>query len=194
MHLTRAALGVVGIPLLSGCMMMGAVGHAGGLTGMGVTGHMESGRPAPLRQRAEATSSGLTIALSFPRPTSGGACTISALLRSDGGAREPTDGEVWLHVQTPGGSVDRLPMERYESSTGWIYQTRYVFLTSGLYVVTADARSSAGKEVRTVSVTTRAEVSARAHSAGHDWLPPAALIGSLGMVAMMVIMMGGSAS
>ncbi len=191
MQLTRAVLGVAGVPLLSGCMMMGAMGHTGGLAGTGMAGPMEGEKVEGSLQRAEASSGGLAIALSFPAPTSGTVVTISALLLSDSGDQEPTDGEIWLRVRTPGGSVDRLRMQSVRSSGAATHRARYGFVTPGLYLVTADARLGTGGDVRTVSVTARAKVSTEAHVDRHEWLMPAAAVGSLGMVAMMVVMMGG---
>jgi hypothetical protein len=175
-------------------MIMGGWGHTAGIAGAGVTGHVPSHQTIAPFQRSEASSGNLTITLSFPTPTGGSVVTVSAVLRSDGHDRDPADGEIWLPVERPDGRVDQLPMQRYQSATGAIYQAPYGFPTSGLYVVTADARAGTGTDARTVSVTTRAEVVAAAPGERHDWLIPAAVLGSLGMVAMMVFMTGGSTS
>jgi hypothetical protein len=176
MQQIRAVIGVAWVPLLSGCMAMGGLGHTSGLLGTGLGGHMESDKKALLLQRAEASNGGLTIGLSFPPPTSGTVVTISALLRSDPGDQEPTEGEIWLRVQTPGGSVDRLRMQSVRSSGAATHRARYGFVTPGLYVVTADARLGTGADVRTVSVTTKVEVSRAEHVDRHlrlqSGLPP----------------------
>jgi hypothetical protein len=160
MHLPAAVLGIVGVPLLSGCMLMGGWGHTAGL-GASMAGHTVSRQTVGSLQRSEASSGGITITLSFPTPTIGSVVAISALLRSEGGDREPADGEVWLRVQTPSGIVDQLRMQRPAGIADGTHQTRYSFSTPGLYVVTADARSGTGAEVHAVSVTIEVEPAAR---------------------------------
>lgn len=176
MQQIRAVLGVAWVPLLTGCMMMGGLGHTSGLLGTGLGGPMETDKTAVLLQHAEASNGGLTIALTIPTPTSGTVVAISALLRSDRRDEEPSDGEIWLRVQTPGGSVDRLRMQSVRSSGAATHRARYGFVTPGVYFVTADARLGTGADVRTVSVTTKAEVSREAHVGRHDrrlsGLPP----------------------
>lgn len=188
MNKTTAVLGAAGVLLLGGCMMMGGLGHAHGLAGMQVTRHLETGRTTGLQERAEASSGDFTITLSFPAPTRGSTRTISALLRSDRGDRESTDEAVLLRIQTPGGSVDELPMQGYPSPGGRIYQTQYRFETSGLYVLTADARARAGEDMPTVSVTIRAAVGTEADSHWHGGRRLQPSFAGLGMV----VMMGGS--
>jgi hypothetical protein len=50
-----------------------------------------------------------------------------------------------------------------------------------------------GVDARTVSVTTETEVGGRMRGHEDGWLVPAAVLGGLGMVGMMLLMMGGSA-
>ncbi len=106
----------------------------------------------------------------------------------------PTAGTVYLEYpssgnnnQTPGGSVDQLRMQRLHASATATFQARYSFAADGLYLVTAEGRAGKGAHVRTVSVTARAVVGQDMHGGGHDWLMPAAVLGGLGMLAMMAI-------
>lgn len=186
MTLSRAVLGIAGIPLLGGCMA-GGWGHTGVPAGTYVSGHMGPGWTVPSSQRAEGTGDGLSIVLLIPAPTAGTVGTIAVQLRSGPGDPEPADAEIRLRIEGPVGSVDDLPMQRERSSGAWTYQAQYGFAVPGRYVVTAEARFGAGTDVRTVSVTTGAEVGA-AREYRHDWSVPV-FVGGLGMVAMMVFMM-----
>lgn len=94
MNLTRVVLGIHWVPLLSGCLM-GGMAHTGGI-GRGEIGPMQG----PL-QHAEASSGELTIALSFPIPSTATAVPMEARLGTASDRREPTDGEIWLRIQTP---------------------------------------------------------------------------------------------
>jgi hypothetical protein len=188
MTLARAVFGVAGIPLLGGCMMAGAWGHAGGPAGPSSDEHMAARWTAAASQGAEATADGLTIVLSIPAPTAGRLVTIGAHLRSDDSDQAPADAEIRLRVVGPGGSADDLPMRRDRSSEAGTHQAQYRFSVPGRHVVTAEARSGAGEDVRTASVTADAEVAA-APVYRHHWSLPAAIIGSLAMVAMMAFMM-----
>ena len=192
MRLTRPVLGVAGVPLLSGCLMLGGMGHTG--DGLGVPTAIDGSStqlPAPL-QRAEASSGSLTLALSFATPRSGAAVAIDAQLRADSAPHELTDGNVWLRIHTPGGSVDQFRMQRVYSSTAGTYQAQYRFPTAGLYLVTAEGRTGMGADVRTVLVTAEVEVSRGAQGDRHDWLAPVRILSSLGMVVTMALMMAGS--
>lgn len=186
MNLARIVLSVAAVPLLGGCMMMGGIAHTGGPAG---PAHMETGPVAAPLERAEATSGGLTIALSFPPPSSGELIAIEARLRADDAPPKPTDEEVWLRIEAWGGSVEEIRMEPVRSSSG-TYRAQHVFPTAGLYLVTAEARVGPGADVRAVSVTSRAEVSRDARDGRHGWIAPA-VVGGLGMVALMALMMGG---
>ncbi len=192
MHLTRAVLGIAGVPLVSGCMMMGGWGHTAGPASAHKKDHTVSGQTPASPVRSEASNGGLTIMLSLPRPTMDSVATITASLRSDRGDQEPIDGEIWLRVQTPSGSVDQLRMQKEHSLAGGIYQAQYGFPTLGLYAMTADARAGAGTDLRTVSVMIEVEIGDNRPEDGHHWLTPAALGGGLGMLALMAVMMGGS--
>lgn len=188
MTLARAVLGVATMPLFGGCMMAGGWGHGGVPARTYADGHMAPDWTVAAPLRAEATGDGLTIVLSIPTPAAGSVVTIGVQLRSDGGDPE-ADAEIRLRIDGPGGSIDDLPMQRDRSSGAGTYQAQYGFAVPGRYAVTAEARSGAGAEVRTVSVSARAEVAAPA-GYRHDWAVPAAIIGGIGMVAMMAFLMG----
>ncbi len=187
----RVVLGAVCVQSLSGCMVMGGIGHMGG-GAISAPGDMQSRDLSASVQHAEASSGGLTIALSFPSPTGGdGAVPIDAWLITDTDHRDLTDGVVWLLIQTPTGGVDRVDMQLHSSSAG-TYRARYRFTVSGSYLVTAEGRSGTGADMRTVSVTTEATV--EGGSGGRDgWVTPVAVLGGLGMVVMMALMMVNSA-
>jgi hypothetical protein len=170
-------------------MMMGGIGHTGGPAGMAGAAHMESGPVAAPLERGEVSSEGLTIALSFASPSRGELIAIEARLRADDGPDEPTYGEVRLRIEAPDGSVERIRMQPLGPSSG-TYRAPYLFATAGLYLVTAEARVGAGADVRTVSVTSRAEVGGDAHDGRHAWIAPA-VVGGLGMAALMALMMSG---
>lgn len=183
-------LGVTWVPLLSGCMMLGGAGHTGGWVGLDDAAVSGQG-PAPLR-RAEASSGGLTIALSVPAPSGGTAVAIEAWLRPDSAGIDLDGADVRLRIETPGGRVDGLHMQRVDSATPGSYQAFYSFPTTGVYLVTAEGQAGTGAHVRTVAVTARTRVSAHARGGGHDWVTPVAILGGLAMVAAMALMMGGS--
>lgn len=182
--------GAAWVPLLSGCMMPFGAWHGDGPSGMG---HMASWEVTEVTQNAEASDDGLTIGLSFATPGWGREALIDASLSEEGVRREPVRGEVWLRIRTPGGSVDQLRMDPLGLSQGATHRARYRFADAGLYQVTAEGRIGSGSDTRSVSVTTDTEVDGRIHGHGDRWLPPAAVLGGLGMVAMMILMMGGSA-
>lgn len=189
MGLTRSLLNTAWVPFLSGCMMWGGMGHTSGTDWMGGMGYAKNGESL---QRAEASSAGLTIVLSFPTPSSGAAVAIDATLFADSAPHALIDGDVWLQIQTPSGAVDQLRMERLQPSSEGAYETRYSFATAGLYLVTAEGRTRSGADERAVSVTAQAQVNGHAQDGGHHWLMPAAVLGGLGMVATMALMMSGS--
>ena len=191
MGLGRLLLNTGWVPVLSGCMMWGGMGHTSGTDWMGGTGSAKNGQFSQRSVRAEATSAGLTIVLSFPPPSSGAAVAIDARLFADGVAHHVVDGDMWLRVQTPSGAVDQLRMQRLEPWSEGAYQAHYSFATPGLYLVTAEGRTGRGADERAVSVTARAQINGHAQDGRHQWLAPAVL-GGLGMVATMVLMMGGS--
>lgn len=186
---TRVVLSVAGIPLLSGCMMMGGIGHTGGLGGTAGAGHTESAQIGAPLERAEASSGGITIALSFRLPSHGAEVAIDAWLRADSAHHELADADIWLRIRTPSGGVDEIRMERLGSS-GETYQAHYGFPTAGPYHVTAEGRVGTAAAVRTVSVTTRVEVEGESHDGRHDWLMVGGILGGLGMVVLMALMMG----
>ena len=192
MDSTRAVLTIAGIPLLSGCMMMGGWGHLAGPMGTHVPGDVTSGQGMVASQQADASSDGLTITLSVPVPTGGALVTISAWLRADHDDREPADGEVWLHIRTPRGNVDRLRMREPGFVGEGTFHAEYAFATSGAYVVTAEARSGTGRDARTVSVTAEVEVGDARWDDSAQWVTPVVVVGSLGMLALMAVLMGGS--
>lgn len=193
MRLTTKVLGIVWVPLLSACMMVGGAGHTDGWDGPEDAGDAASGHaPAPLR-RAEASSGGLTIALSIPAPAGGAALAIEAWLRPDSAGIDLDGADVRLRIETPGGRVDGLHMQRVDwPGPARHYQALYSFPTTGVYLVTAEGRTGTGPEIRMVSVTARADVSGHANGGRHDWVAPVAILGGLGMVAMMALMMSGS--
>lgn len=193
MRLTMAVLSVAGVPLLGGCMMMGGWGHAAGLMGPGLTRPGVSEQRTASWRHAEAASDGLTLTLAFPVPTGGDGVTISAWLRWDDDVPEPPDGEIWLRIQTPGGSVDRVRMQEPASPADGTYRAWYAFVMSGTYVVTADARSGTGADTRMVSVTAEMETGDVRWDGESGWVTPAALAGGLGMLALWAAMMGGVA-
>jgi len=186
-------LGALWVPLLSGCMMPFGAWHGAGYAGMG---HMQSrgawdvtGVP-PV---AEASDGGLTIGLSIATVGRGGEALIEAALSENGVRREPTRGEVWLTIRKPGGSVDRLRMASLGASQGATHRVRYRFGDAGLYQIIAEGRIGSGADTRSVSVTTETKVDGQIHGHGKGLLMPAAVLGGLGMVGMMVLMMSGSA-
>lgn len=206
MKRTRVVLAVVWAPFLSGCMMMGGLGHWGGsghMSGPGHavgTGHM--GEPGaavtadvasePIRpplQHAEASNAGLTIELDIPTPSRGGFVAIDALLRRDGAQDDLTDAEVWLRIRRPRGSVDSLRMQPTHSPGERSYRTFYAFPIGGQYVVTAEGRTGVVGDSRVVSVTARVDVGGM-DASRRNWLVPAALLSGAGMVALMALMMG----
>lgn len=192
MNLTRVVLSVAGIPFLGGCMMMGGVGHTGNPGMMSDAGRAPGGQPPAPVQRAEASGGGLSIALAFPSPSGGEPVAIDAWLLTDSIHRDLTDGEIWLRIETPDGGVDQLRMRRRHSSATATFQAQYGFADAGLYLVTAEGRAGTGADVRTVSVTARTVVGGDMHGGRRGWLVPAAVLGSLGMAALMAFMMVGS--
>ena len=192
MYLTRLVLGAAWVPLLTGCMAMGGLGHTGGPGGMASAGYAENGQARAPVQHVEASNGGLSIALSFPRPSGGAGVAIDARLRADSADDDLTDANIWLQVRSPSGGVTRLPMQLLHSSQPGTYRAQYSFSAPGLYLVAAEGRTGTGADVRTVSVTTAVEVGTEAHDGRHHWFTPAALLGGLGMVAMMALMMSGS--
>jgi len=189
MYSPRILLSVAGIPLLGGCMMMGGPGHMAHLGSMDQSGHSMRTATATASQHAAATSNGLTIEIFVPTPSQGAAVTIDARVSANGDDHEVIDGDVWLRIQTPSGTIEQVRMQRPYSSTGGTYRAEYRFLTAGLYLVTAEGREGSGSELRTASVTTEVVVTGAQHGGDHDWLMPAAILGGLGMIAMMAVMM-----
>lgn len=184
----RGVLGAAWVPLLSGCMMMGGIGHTTG-GAISAPGDMHGRDVSAQLQHAEARSGDVAIHLSFANPVAGGgAVPIDAWLSGDGDRLDMADSVVWLQVQMPGGGVDRVRMERLHSSSAGPYRALYHFTTPGLYQVTAEGRMGAGADVRTVSVTTEAEVEAWP-GGRHGWVMPVAVLGGLGMVVLMTLMM-----
>jgi len=193
MRVTSTALSVAGAMLLGGSVALGGMGHGGNL---GAHAGHEGARlvPVPLH-RAEASSSGLTIALSYPRPSSGVAVAIDARLRGDGTPHELNDATVWLRIEAPDGSVEELPMPPLSASATGTHRVQYVFPSAGVHLLTAEGQVGMGAAARTVSVTTATDVGREASAIDHrHWHAPAALLGGLGMVAMMALMMAGSGS
>ena len=203
---TRVVLAVVWVPSVRGCMMMGGPGQWGGSGRMGGPGHgvgaghmgdagsaetadVASGPIRPPLQHAEASNKGLTIELDLPTPSRGSIVAIDALLRRDDAPDELTEGEVWLRIRTPGGSVDSLRMQSTHSSRAGSYRAYYGFPAGGQYLVTAQGRTGVVGDSRTVSVTARVDVSGM-HGSRPDWLVPAALLSGAGLVALMALMMG----
>jgi hypothetical protein len=180
------------VSVLSGCMMGGGMGHTSGTDWMGETGYAKDGQRPPPLQRAEASSAGLTIALSFPTPSSNATVPIDARLFADSAELELIDATIWLRIQTPSGEVAELRMQRLDPSSEGAYQARYTFTTAGLYLLTAEGQTGTGADKRAVSVTARAQVNGHGEHGGHDWNMPAAVLGGVAMVAMMAVMMGGS--
>lgn len=190
MRITNLVLRVVWVPLLSGCMMMGGMGHTGSLSGWDQTGHATNGHAGAPLHRAEASSDGLTIVLSVAAPSGRAPVAIDAWLRADTAGHEITDGEVWLRIQAPDGHVDQLRMQRLDAAPAGAYSAQYGFPTPGRYFVTAVARSGTGADARTVSVTAGVDIGSPAHDGHHGWVMPVAILGGLTMVAMMALMMG----
>lgn len=192
MLLTRVVLRVAAIPLLSGCVMLGGMGHRSDVLGSATAVDVDGRRlPAPLH-RAETSSGGLALALSFPTPRVGAAVAIDAQLRTDGAPEELNDGDVWLRIRTPGGNVDQFRMQRLGPSAGGTYRARYRFPDAGFYLVMAEARTGTGPDARTVLVTTELEVRPAENDERHDWLVSPGTLGGLGMIAAMAVMMAGS--
>lgn len=191
MHKIRVLLGFACIPILSGCMMMGGMGSTTGMGGVGDAGVVHSGQiHTPLRQ-TKASNGVLTIALSFPAPSDGAAVPINARLHTESDHNELTDAYVGLRIRTPRGSIDEIRMHPLDSSTAETHQAQYSFRDAGVYVVTAEARVGRGDDARTVSASIETEVAREAHSGQGNWLTPAALVGGLSMVVIMVLTMGG---
>src|SRR5512145_1092469 len=186
MGFTRLMLNTAWVPVLSGCMMWGGMGHTSGTDWTGETRYAKNGQPL---QRAKASSAGLTIALSFATPSGGAAVPIDAQISEDSVGRELTDADIWLRIETPGGAVNELRMEPVQSSRAGAYEAHYSFPVTGLYLVTAEARTGSGSDERTVSVTARAQIYDHAQGGRHQWLVPGAVLGGLGMVATMALMM-----
>ena len=189
MRLIEAGLGVAAVPLLSGCMMMAGWGHTAALD-THATGHMVSAQRVVWSQRAEASSDGLTVTLFVPVSESA-VVIISAGLRSEHDDQGPADGEIWLRIRTPDGTVDRFRMQEPRSPGDGMYRARYAFVASGTYVVTADARSGTGEAARTVSVTAEVVAGDDPWHDQHHWLTPAAFVGGVGILALMAVMMAG---
>lgn len=178
-------LSIVWAPFLGACMM-GGVAHTSRMGGPGPAG--PDGTVGSL-QHAEASSGGVTIVLSFPRPMMVGAVGMDARLTSADDPHTDLDGEVRLRVRTPGGGVDELPMPSLHSAAGVTYQAVYDFRSPGSYLVTAHGSIGTGKGATTASVTTRVDVGEESRWDGHDWMMPMAVLGGIGMVAMMAVMM-----
>jgi hypothetical protein len=180
MDLRKVAAGIVWLPLLGGCMGMAPGGHAG--AGGGGYGPHVSAAPV----HAEASNGELMLALSLREPIAGPVVDIDVRLVAESSERDAADPEVRLRIRTPQGGVDELVMDRIHSSMSGTYHERYVFRNPGPHMVTAEAWSARG-EVPAVSVTAEADVVG--YRDGHDWLMPAAIVGGLAMLTMMVVMM-----
>lgn len=176
---------IVWAPFLGACMM-GGVAHTSRMGGPGSVGTHETGSSL---QYAEASSGGVTIALSFPTPTIVGVVGMEARLTGVDGPETAIDGEVWLRVRTPGGGVDELPMRSLHSAAGVTYRAVYDFRTPGSYLVTADGWTGEEERANAASVTTRVDVGEESRWDRHDWLMPMAVLGGIGMLAMMAVMM-----
>jgi hypothetical protein len=180
MALRHVAPGIVWLPLLGGCMGMAPGGHAGAGAGVGYA-HVSA---APVH--AEASNGELTLALSLREPIAGPVVDIDVRLVAESSERDASDPEVRLWIRTPRGGMDEIIMDRVHSSTGRTYHARYVFRGAGPHLVTAEVWSATG-DVPAVSVTAEADVVG--YRDGHDWLMPAAIVGGLAMLTMMVVMM-----
>jgi len=179
MGMRRVLLNVAGVTLLSSCMASG-VGPAGRFSGS------EAVRPL---QYAEAATGDLTIALSFPTPSVGSQVAIAARLNVADRPQELIEGEMWLHVQAPSGSVEEVRMQRSQGSGPATYQAVYDFWAPGSYVVTARAWTE-GDVGTEASVTTSVVVAGDPLHVDHrDWMMPMAVLGGVGMVVMMAVMM-----
>lgn len=174
-------------PFLGACMM-GGVAHTSRVGGAG-PGHMGE-TPDPMHY-AEASGESVTIELSFPTPRRGGPVAMEARLSGADESDASTEGAVRLRVDTPGGYVDEVRMERFQSSDGPIYRATYDFRTPGSYLVTAQGSMMPGADARSASVTTRVDVEDAAYGDRHGWVMPMAILGGLGMIVMMVVMMTG---
>lgn len=190
MHSARILLSVAGVPLLAGCMMMGGSGHTAYLGPTHEPGHTVRSVVTTSPLHAAASTNGLVIEIFVPTASQGAAVTIDARVFADGDDHEVIEGAVWLRIQTPNGAVEEIRMQRPQSSTGGTYRAEYRFLLAGLYLVTAVGREGSGSDLRTASVTTEVEVTSTPHGDQHGWLMPAAILGGLGMIAMMAVMMG----
>lgn len=190
MHRMSVVLGVAWVPVLGGCMMMGGM-HGVGATGGG--GDLERGPVSTELKYAEAVSGDLSLALSFPSPTADAAVPIGARLRTESDGRDLADAQVRLWIRAPGGSVDQVEMQHARSSVAGIFEAQYSFHALGRYLVTAEAQTGTVGDVREVSVTAEAEVGPAADRGRNTWLMPGALLGGLGMVALMAVMMSDEA-
>jgi hypothetical protein len=193
MRIRRSFFSIAWASLLSGCMMTGGAWHGDRAPAIGHMASLGSSQVSEVTRMVEANNGRLTIELSFATPGSGEELPIDATLSEDGVTRKPTHGDVRLNIRTPGGSVDQLRMEPLGLSQGATHQTRYRFADAGLYQLTAEGRMGSGVDARTVSVTTETEVGGRMRGHEDGWLVPAAVLGGLGMVGIMLLMMGGSA-
>lgn len=181
----RKLMPIVWAPFLGACMM-GGMAHT---SRMGGPGSVDAdGAVGPLHY-AEASSGGVTIALSLPAPTMVGAVGMEARLTGVDGPESAIDGEVRLRVRTPGGAVDELPMRSLHSTAGVTYRAVYDFRTPGSYLVTADGWTGAEEGANAASVTTRVDVVDESRWDRHDWTMPMAVLGGIGMLAMMAVMM-----
>lgn len=185
MRLTRVALRVAGVPLLSGCMMLGGMGHTGAVLGIPRPVEEDIGWLTVPFQHAEASSAGLTLSLSIAEARSAATVAIGASLRADGAPGGVADGEVRLRIQPPGGTVDLIPMRRGSPAAAGTYHAEYRFPTSGFYLLTAEGRMATEGGVRTVLVTAEIEVGRGARGTRQDWVLPVGILSSLGMVTMM---------
>jgi hypothetical protein len=154
----RGVVGAAWVPLLSGCMMMGGMGHMGRST-ISAPGDVDSRDSSPPLKYAEASSGDLTIVLSFADPiVGGGPVPIDARLSRDGAHGDSNDDVVWLLIEAPDGRVDEVPMQHILASSAGTYRALCHFNAPGLYLITAEGRAGTGADMAAVSVTTRAEV------------------------------------
>jgi len=180
MHRIRLTMTFVAVPILSGCMM----GWMAGPAPMSATNH---GPSAGLWQ-AEARNGDLRIALVFPVPTGDAPVPVEVRLATDED-RELAEADVWLRIRTPGGNVEQFRMEPARSSAAGTFETQYGFRTTGIHLVTAEARVGSGSSDRMASVTIEADVTG-AQSSHRGWWAPAAILGGVAMVLLMALMKG----
>lgn len=192
MKQTTRMLSLAWVLLLGGCMMLGGTGHTGGWVGLDDYGYGSSTPGGAPSERAQASSAGLTLVLSVSTPNGAGPMAIDAWLRPDRADSDLGDADVWLRIENPRGGVDRLLMQRVDSLGSVWHRALYRSVTTGVHLVTAEAQTGTGADARTVAVTATVDVSGHPHHGGHNWVAPVAILGGVGMLAMMALMMSGT--